>query len=475
MSIAQRDPRVAIVRGVASYAGASAAVHRAIAAALDIPVNGTQPNPLEAIVRPGDTVVVKPNFVRDFRESAPDDGDCLFTHGSVIRAVLELAAEALHGRGRLIVADAPQNDADFGVIAGLTDLAATCEAVGARFGVGVEVIDLRPEAAVKKDGVIVGHRPLPGDPAGYVRVDLGQRSAFAAIEGRCDRLYGAEYDRHELLEHHRDGRHEYLLSRTVLQANCVLNVPKLKTHKKAGLTAALKNLVGINGNKNWLPHHREGTPRTGGDQFADERLLRHAERGVMSVFRRVFPMLGPVRPALARPLKATGRFVFGDTNISTVRSGNWHGNDTTWRMVLDLNRALMYAGADGLLADRPARHLFTIVDGIVAGEGNGPLDATPRHAGWIIAGANPVAVDLVCARLIGFNDRRLPILTRALEPHPLPLVTFGADDVLVASGDGGDEVPLALLQSAEPPFRPHFGWAGHVERQESPDAELTVT
>ena len=34
-------------------------------------------------------MVLKPNFVRDFRESSPDHGDCLITHGSVIRAVLD--------------------------------------------------------------------------------------------------------------------------------------------------------------------------------------------------------------------------------------------------------------------------------------------------------------------------------------------------------------------------------------------------
>jgi hypothetical protein len=34
-----------------------------------------------------------------------------------------------------------------------------------------------------------------------------------------------------------------------------------------GMTCALKNLVGINANKNWLPHHTEGTPEQGGDQF----------------------------------------------------------------------------------------------------------------------------------------------------------------------------------------------------------------
>jgi len=469
------SPRVAIASGIASYDDAE----RALRSALELLTKASaQHKPREHLlgdfVRPGNTILLKPNFVREFRESSPDDADCLFTHGLVIRAVLHIAAAALQGCGRLIVADAPQNDGDFDVMVARTGLMGTCKEVRTRYGVPVDVIDLRSETAFKKDGVILGHRRLPGDPAGYVRVDLGPASAFVEIEDRCARLYGAEYDQHELVEHHRDGRHEYLLSRTVLQADCVINLPKLKTHKKTGLTAALKNLVGINGNKNWLPHHREGTPRSGGDQFADERWLRHAERGVMSLFRRVFPLLGPLRPMVAGPIKAAGRSVFGDTNSNTVRSGNWYGNDTTWRMVLDLNRALLFAGVDGVIREKPVRRCLTIVDAVVAGEGNGPLDATPRHAGLLIAGENPVAVDLVCARLMGFDERRLPLIARAFDPHSLQLTGFSAGDVVICSEDPRYDGPVTALTGPQLAFRPHFGWLGHVEQTENPRAQRPV-
>ena len=33
----------------------------------------------------------------------------------------------------------------------------------------------------------------------------------------------------------------------------LINIPKLKTHKKVGLTVALKNLVGTTPRTNWLP------------------------------------------------------------------------------------------------------------------------------------------------------------------------------------------------------------------------------
>jgi hypothetical protein len=70
-------------------------------------------NPLGEMVQPGNIVVLKPNFVRDFRETQAGDADCLITHGSIIRAVLDYVYIALQGEGRIIIADAPQNDADF--------------------------------------------------------------------------------------------------------------------------------------------------------------------------------------------------------------------------------------------------------------------------------------------------------------------------------------------------------------------------
>ena len=43
----------------------------------------------------------------------PDHGNCIVTHGAILRAVADYVYLALRGEGRLIIADAPQNDADF--------------------------------------------------------------------------------------------------------------------------------------------------------------------------------------------------------------------------------------------------------------------------------------------------------------------------------------------------------------------------
>ena len=50
---------------------------------------------------------------------------------------------------------------------------------------------------------------------------------------------------------------------------------------------------------------------------------------------------------------------------------------------------------------------FVIADGIVAMEGNGLLNGTPRPLGKIVLADDPVAADATCARLMGFEPGRI--------------------------------------------------------------------
>ena len=162
----------------------------------------------------------------------------------------------------------------------------------------------------------------------------------------------------------------YLLARDLLEADVVLNLPKLKTHKKAGVTCALKNLIGINGNKEFLPHHRVGGAATGGDCYPRRSSVKRAleyiadQRNQTTSGGRVMFWYG-MTLALTRILKVKGdRLGF---------EGSWSGNDTIWRTRPDLNRILIYGRADGTMADVPQRRVIHLVDGIVAGHGDGPL------------------------------------------------------------------------------------------------------
>ena len=50
---------------------------------------------------------------------------------------------------------------------------------------------------------------------------------------------------------------------------------------------------------------------------------------------------------------------------------------------------------------------FVIADGIMAMEGNGPLNGSPRPLGKIVLADDAVAADATCARLMGFEPQRI--------------------------------------------------------------------
>lgn len=428
-------------------------------------------NPIGDLVSPGRRIILKPNLIRHWNPA--DDGrggtvGSVITHGAVIRAVADYAMIAAGADGSVAIAEAPQMDCDFEQIreiAGLDKIMLEYDRVLNR---EFEVIDLRREAVIMRDGVIVDRRPLPGDPLGYRAVDLGEESFFTGSGLDPNRFRGADYDAGPTAEHHKNGRNAYLLSETVLSADLVINLPKLKTHKKTGVTLAIKNLVGINGDKNWLPHHSLGSVDDGGDEFPNSRLIDRVRS---------------LATEIARPLLAKGRAlkliqVYRQIETATrgdqfIRSGNWHGNRTTWRMCCDLNRCLYYSDKDGLNlgADAPVRTVLTIIDGVLAGEGEGPLAPTDVRLGAVLASTDPVAVDLVAVRLMGFDERKIEKLVGPMrdEGQRITLVR-DAEDVEVAElRAGAQELNMRSLDeiTAEKVFEPHAGWVGHIERAEN--------
>jgi len=56
---------------------------------------------------------------------------------------------------------------------------------------------------------------------------------------------------------------------------------------------------------------------------------------------------------------------------------------------------------------------FAIVDAVTAMEGDGPIMGRPRQVGLIGMGADLVAIDATCARLIGLDPRKMPYLREA--------------------------------------------------------------
>jgi uncharacterized protein (DUF362 family) len=81
----------------------------------------------------------------------------------------------------------------------------------------------------------------------------------------------------------------------------------------------------------------------------------------------------------------------------------WPKNALHWqgieRSILDIAGAV-----------RPA---YAIVDGIVAMEGNGPIDGTAKDVGLLIVGDDPVAVDATTSHVMGFDPDRFTYLREA--------------------------------------------------------------
>jgi uncharacterized protein (DUF362 family)/Pyruvate/2-oxoacid:ferredoxin oxidoreductase delta subunit len=149
-----------------------------------------------------------------------------------------------------------------------------------------------------------------------------------------------------------------------LEADRVINLPKLKTHEMMTLTCGVKNLFGI--------------------------------------------LVGAAKPA-------------------------WH----------------LQAGADRELFARVLLEIYqlrppelTIVDAIVAMEGDGPGSGDPLHVGLLLAGENPVAVDMIAAEIAGI-PKNLLYVERGAEKLGLQ----GANRTEV------ETVGLPLAEAKVPPFR----------------------
>jgi uncharacterized protein (DUF362 family) len=423
-------------------------------------------NPLGDLMAPGESVVLKPNMVKESHPRDPDGWQYVLTHGSVIRAAADYIWRAIGRGGKLFLADAPQTDSSWEGLVRVLGLDSIREFYRAQ-GFNLELVDLRREEWTSEGDVVIARRQLSGDPNGSVAFDLGNTSEFVGHTGG-GRYYGAFYDAGEVNRHHTGGRHEYLLAETVIKADVIFSLPKLKTHKKAGITVSLKNLVGVNADKNWLPHHTEGNPKVGGDEHPNPGPKHRFERRAASMLRRMALQFPHIGSRVLQRARKVGTSVFGATE-SVIRSGNWFGNDTIWRMCLDLNKLVLYGGADGNLREavpeNRKRH-FVLVDGLIAGEGSGPLNPDPVRAGVMIFGSNPPSVDAACAWLMGFDPERIPIVRQAFQVRHYPLVDHDWEDIeLISNIDAWNRALLDVPRDSTFHFEPHFGWKGRIERQ----------
>ena len=331
-------------------------------------------NPLGGIVHPGDKVFIKPNWVASrWRESCPhkDTLYSVITHPNVIEAVADFVAEALQGRGEILIGDNPSIDADFQELMEFTGI----RKLENKYDCKVTILDLRP--LVCDDLANYGKRnlmvPQQGDPAGYVEVNLGEESLLYGLDP--SRFRGVFDEREETVASHTGKTQLYTFARSLYDADVYISIPKMKTHQKVGATLNLKGLVGTVSNKNQLVHWQVGYPEIRGDEY-------------------------PSKEAYEAGMKA-----------KVTHRGAWPGNDTIWRMVADLYKAML----------KRDRRYLSVVDGIVAGEGQGPFCPTSKNANTIIVGDDLLYTDITAIRYMGIIPQKLKYLSYFINKQELDL------------------------------------------------------
>lgn len=421
--------------------------------------------PIRRMIIPGNRVVIKPNFVKESHLARKADWEYIITHTEVIRLVLRVVVEALDGRGEVRIVDAPQTDSDYDEIIRRVKLPELVAEQQAKTPVKISYYDLREERWFYRQGIIVRRKKLPGDPEGYVSINLGDNSEFYGKENK--QYYGADYDMEETSQYHNESDNIYVVSKTILDCDVFINLPKMKTHKLAGITGALKNLVGTCVIKNSIPHHTVGSPENGGDRFPKEDRKGESESQLKELAFRLLKMKNPVINYPFILVKRIAGVFLGSPRSETIRNGMWHGNDTIWRSTLDLNKILIYADANGNMHNEPQRKYFALMDGIIAGEGNGPMEPDPKPAGVLIAGENPVCVDMAEAVVMGFDYSRIPTLTKAFCVNKYPLTSFRPEDICAESNHRPWNKKLIEIHNEDTlQFRTHFGWRG-IEQTDS--------
>lgn len=363
----------------------------------------------------GKRVLLKPNWVRHDRKET--DELCLTTHPKFILAVLELVLS--YKPSEVIVADAPIQSCDWQRLLPQYFIEKV-HALSNYYCIPIHIKDWRKRIVSEAKGAVLSDiRPM-GD---YTIFDMGKDSFLEPITDDKHSFRVTGYDPDRLADSHKQGKHLYCVTNDLFNADFLIAIPKAKTHQKTGITNALKLLVGINGDKDFLPHHRVGGFDSGGDCYPGaNKVLRLSEHVLDMANRRIECLAYKPLLMLAKML-----WRLAPKTPEYSLSAAWHGNDTTWRMVMDLNMIARYGKHDGSLSQEPQRDIFYICDGIIGGQGDGPLNPEPLPLGVFMAGTNPASMDYALARLMGFDPDKLPLLNSAV-------CHFGKSESLMING-----------------------------------------
>ena len=420
--------------------------------------NTTAWNPLHDYVREGGKVFIKPNQVFHEHKEGVTGIWSMVTHASVIRPLIDYILLATIGDVEIIIGEAPVQGADFQEAvkkSGLADLIKFYR----QKNVSIQLIDLRMIIAQRTETGIVSKKTENQTrcKSNYVAVDLGADSELSEIGDLSNLLDITDYKKGAVKKHHCDAKNEYIIPKELLEADLVINVPKLKTHRKAGMTCACKNLVGIVGDKTCIAHHRRGMIKGHADEFSKKDYK-------VFLRTRLWEMLKKNRIGLIfadATLKFCRQYVWkGDSKVTnylegtnlTMSEGNWYGNDTIWRCVMDLNKIVLYADRNGVMQKVKQRKYLCIADAVWAGEGEGPMEHTCKRFGMILGGCNPIYVDYAAAYFMEYDYQIIPTIYQGFVSccRGVEMTDKTAEKVLIT----GNREKEKCRQF----FKPSYGW-----------------
>lgn len=266
---------------------------------------------IKRVVKPGDRVLIKPNLVNSRHGESGD-----VTHFSLIEPII-----------KMICYDAGAREIFVGDGSGEVETPRAFAASGMK-----QVVDRLSSRGIPVKLVDLNYDKNPRTNE-FDKVSLGK----AAL----------------------NPNHVYRVAHSVLIADTIISVPKLKTHTRVGISVALKNFIGI------APGGYYGFPKW---------------RGKMEVLPH------------------------GSIDVSPVIQ----------RTILDLDRIALgrYPGSP-----KERKHL-AVVDGVVAGvyyktNPKGIPLWRPVKVGAVIAGTDPVAVDTVSAKVLCYCPEKIELINRA--------------------------------------------------------------
>jgi len=420
-------------------------------------------NPLGRIIRPGDKVLIKPNMVMD-RNYNPQGGlECLFTQASVVEAVLKYVVRALT-EGQVVIADAPMQACNFDKLVKESGYLSMVEDFRHRYPhIHFELKDLRGVKSVWKNGF---YRYYENSDAEQKIVRLDQDSEFAGLPvERIDAMRITDYDPDILHSHHNAERHEYAVAKDALDADVIINMPKPKTHAKAGITCALKNLVGMSVRKEYLPHHTNGeyteeSSTQGGDAYKTRTVFRRVEDFLLDWKNRCAQTYHLTKLAwLLQQCVRVDHLLARYFCQEQFSEGSWYGNHTISKTITDLNKIAFYADKEGKMppaGHKKVRRYLIVADMVIAGDGQGPLSPSSNPVGLIGVGENPVAFDEVVATLYGAKMEYMHTINQA-------------------RGTSNGKYPLISTEEQGQILSNNSAWNGKKWQDIQPKDKLTIT